>query len=222
MARNGASGNRAVIIGLGRFGGSLALELARQHTDVLAIDTSPKLVDKYADEVTHAVVADSTDEEALKQLGVHQFRRAVVAIGADLEASILTTSVLANFGIPNIWAKALSRQHARILERVGAHHVVLPEHDMGERVAHLVMGRMLDYIEFEDDYAMVKTVAPAEAVGRPLAESELRSKYGITVVSIKRRGEGFTYATADTVVRRGDLLIVAGKATDTERFAELT
>lgn len=222
MARNGASGNRAVIIGLGRFGGSLALELARQQTDVLAIDTSPKLVDKYADEVTHAVVADSTDEEALKQLGVHQFRRAVVAIGADLEASILTTSVLANFGIPNIWAKALSRQHARILERVGAHHVVLPEHDMGERVAHLVMGRMLDYIEFEDDYAMVKTVAPAEAVGRPLAESELRSKYGITVVSIKRRGEGFTYATADTVVRRGDLLIVAGKATDTERFAELT
>lgn len=222
MARNGASGNRAVIIGLGRFGGSLALELARQHTDVLAIDTSPKLVDKYAEDLTHAVVADSTDQDALKQLGVHQFRRAVVAIGADLEASILTTSVLADFGIPNIWAKALSRQHARILERVGAHHVVLPEHDMGERVAHLVMGRMLDYIEFEDDYAMVKTVAPAEAVGRPLAESELRSKYGITVVSIKRRGEGFTYATADTVVRRGDLLIVAGKATDTERFAELT
>ncbi|MPY96872.1 MAG: TrkA family potassium uptake protein [Actinophytocola sp.] len=211
-----------MIIGLGRFGGSLALELARQHTDVLAIDSSPKLVDKYAEDVTHAVVADSTDEDALKQLGVHQFRRAVVAIGADLEASILTTSVLADFGIPNIWAKALSRQHARILERVGAHHVVLPEHDMGERVAHLVMGRMLDYIEFEDDYAMVKTVAPAEAVGRPLAESELRSKYGITVVSIKRRGEGFTYATADTVVRRGDLLIVAGKATDTERFAELT
>lgn len=222
MARNGASGNRAVIIGLGRFGGSLALELARQRTDVLAIDSNAKLVDKYAEDLTHAVVADSTDEDALKQLGVHQFRRAVVAIGADLEASILTTSVLADFGIPNIWAKALSRQHARILERVGAHHVVLPEHDMGERVAHLVMGRMLDYIEFEDDYAMVKTVAPAEAVGRPLAESELRSKYGITVVSIKRRGEGFTYATADTVVRRGDLLIVAGKATDTERFAELT
>ncbi|GAA5123869.1 TrkA family potassium uptake protein [Haloechinothrix salitolerans] len=222
MARNGSSGNRAVIIGLGRFGGSLALELARQRTDVLAIDSSPKLVDKYAEDLTHAVVADSTDEDALKQLGVHQFRRAVVAIGADLEASILTTSVLADFGIPNIWAKALSRQHARILERVGAHHVVLPEHDMGERVAHLVMGRMLDYIEFEDDYAMVKTVAPAEAVGRPLAESELRSKYGITVVSIKRRGEGFTYATAETVVRRGDLLIVAGKSTDTERFAELT
>ncbi|MBA0125482.1 TrkA family potassium uptake protein [Haloechinothrix sp. YIM 98757] len=211
-----------MIIGLGRFGGSLALELVRQKTDVLAIDTSPKLIDQYSDEVTHAAVADSTDPDALRQLGVHHFKRAVVSIGADLEASILTTSLLADFGIPNIWAKALSRQHARILERVGAHHVVLPEHDMGERVAHLVMGRMLDYIEFEDDYALVKTVAPAEAVGRPLGESQLRSKYGVTVVSIKRRGEGFTYATAETVVRRGDLLIVAGKSAETEKFAELT
>ncbi|MQA60482.1 MAG: TrkA family potassium uptake protein [Actinophytocola sp.] len=211
-----------MVIGLGRFGGSLARELASKRTDVLAIDTNARLVDRYADEVTHAVVADSTDADALQQLGVHQFKRAVVAIGADLEASILTTSILADFAIPNIWAKALSRQHARILERVGAHHVVLPEHDMGEKVAHLVMGRMLDYIEFEDHYAMVKTVAPAEAVGRPLSESELRQKYGITVVSIKRPGEGFTYATAETVVRRGDLLIVAGKADDTERFAELT
>lgn len=222
MARKNTSGNRAVIIGLGRFGGSLALELARQRTEVIAIDANPKLVDRYADSVTHAAVADSTDEEALRQLGVHEFKRAVVAIGTDLEASILTTAILADFGIPNIWGKALSRQHARILERVGAHHVVLPEHDMGERVAHLVMGRMLDYIEFEDNYAMVKTVAPAEAVGRPLGESELRQKYGITIVSIKRRGEGFTYATAETVVRRGDLLIVAGKSEDTERFAELT
>ncbi len=211
-----------MIIGLGRFGGSLALELMSQRTDVLALDSNPKLVDRYADDVTHAAVVDSTDEEALRQLGVHHFTRAVVAIGADLEASILTTSVLADFGIPNIWAKALSRQHARILERVGAHHVVLPEHDMGERVAHLVMGRMLDYIEFEDDYAMVKTVAPSEAVGRPLGESQLRSKYGITVVSIKRRGEGFTYAAAETVIRRGDLLIVAGTTEETERFAELT
>ncbi|MGH3450683.1 MAG: potassium channel family protein [Haloechinothrix sp.] len=222
MAKNDNSGNRAVIIGLGRFGGSLARELTTQRTDVLALDSNPKLVDKCADDVAHAAVVDSTDDEALRQLGVHQFTRAVVAIGADLEASILTTSILADFGIPNIWAKALSHQHARILERVGAHHVVLPEHDMGERVAHLVMGRMLDYIEFEDDYAMVKTIAPAEAVGRPLGESQLRSKYGITVVSIKRRGEGFTYATAETVIRRGDLLIVAGTTEETERFAERT
>ncbi|WP_028847570.1 MULTISPECIES: TrkA family potassium uptake protein [Thermocrispum] len=222
MAKKEHSDNRAVVIGLGRFGSSLALELVSGNTEVLGLDRNEKLVNAWADDLTHVAVVDSTDEEALRQLNVHEYPRAVVAIGADLEASILTTSILSDFGVKKIWAKALSRQHAKILERVGAHHVVLPEHDMGERVAHLVMGRMLDYIEFEDDYAMVKTLAPREAVGRTLGESQLRSKYGITVVSIKRRGEGFTYATAETMVRPGDLLIVAGKAKDTERFAELT
>lgn len=222
MAKKEHPDNRAVVIGLGRFGSSLALELVSGRTEVLGLDRSEKLVNAWADELTHVAVVDSTDEEALRQLNVQDYPRAVVAIGADLEASILTTSILSDFGIKKIWAKALSRQHAKILERVGAHHVVLPEHDMGERVAHLVMGRMLDYIEFEDDYAMVKTLAPHEVVGKTLGESELRSKYGITVVSIKRRGEGFTYATAETEVRAGDLLIVAGKASDTERFAELT
>ena len=158
----------------------------------------------------------------MRQLGVHQFQRAVVGIGTDLEASILTTSVLVDFEIPHIWAKAVSRQHGRILERVGAHHVVLPEHEMGERVAHLVTGRMLDYIEFEDDYAMVKTRAPEEAVGVPLGQSRLRSKYGVTVVGVKRSGEGFTYATADTVVNRGDVLILAGRTTEVEQVADLT
>ena len=222
MAKKEHSDNRAVVIGLGRFGSSLALELVSGNTEVLGLDRNEKLVNAWADDLTHVAVVDSTDEEALRQLNVHEYPRAVVAIGADLEASILTTSILSDFGVKKIWAKALSRQHAKILERVGAHHVVLPEHDMGERVAHLVMGRMLDYIEFEDDYAMVKTLAPHEVVGKTLGESELRSKYGITVVSIKRRGEGFTYATAETEVRAGDLLIVAGKASDTERFAELT
>jgi len=222
LAKKEHPDNRAVVIGLGRFGSSLALELVSGRTEVLGLDRSEKLVNAWADDLTHVAVVDSTDEEALRQLNVQDYPRAVVAIGADLEASILTTSILSDFGIKKIWAKALSRQHAKILERVGAHHVVLPEHDMGERVAHLVMGRMLDYIEFEDDYAMVKTLAPHEVVGKTLGESELRSKYGITVVSIKRRGEGFTYATAETEVRAGDLLIVAGKASDTERFAELT
>ncbi|MBP2365915.1 trk system potassium uptake protein TrkA [Pseudonocardia parietis] len=221
-SRRHNGGNRAVVIGLGRFGGSLALELVTGRTEVLALDHREKVVNEWADRLTHAAVVDCTDEQALRQLDVHNFPRAVVAIGAELESSILATSILAEFGVPRIWAKALSRQHARILERVGAHHVVLPEHDMGERVAHLVMGRMLDYIEFEDDYAMVKTLAPEEAVGRPLGQSQLRHRYGVTVVSIKRRGEGFTYASSETVVQRGDLLIVAGRTADTERFAELS
>ncbi len=213
---------RVAVVGLGRFGSSLAMELVAHGSEVLGIDSNPKIVQQYADELTHAVVADTTDPQVMRQLGVHQFQRAVVGIGTDLEASILTTSVLVDFEIPHIWAKAVSRQHGRILERVGAHHVVLPEHEMGERVAHLVTGRMLDYIEFEDDYAMVKTRAPEEAVGVPLGQSRLRSKYGVTVVGVKRSGEGFTYATADTVVNRGDVLILAGRTTEVEQVADLT
>ncbi|MFD4638107.1 potassium channel family protein [Lentzea sp. NPDC058436] len=214
--------HRVVVLGLGRFGSSLALELVSQGVEVMAIDSDSKLVQRYADDLTHAVVADTTDAEVMRQLGVDEFERAVVGIGTNLEASILTTAVLADFGIPTIWAKAISREHGRILERIGAHHVVLPEHEMGERVAHLVTGKMLDYIEFEDDYAMIKARPPKEAIGKPLGQSKLRGKYGVTVVGVKRPGEGFTYATAETVIERGDVLIVAGKVTDVERIADLT
>lgn len=213
---------RVVVIGLGRFGSSLALSLMRRGAEVLGIDEDEHRVQHYGDELTYAAVADATDETALHQLGIPEFTRAVVAIGTDLEASILTTSLLVDFGIPNIWAKALNRRHGRILERIGAHHVVLPEHDMGERVAHLVTGRMLDYIEFDDDYAIIKTIAPAEAVGRPLGEAKLRSRFGVTVVGIKPPGADFTYATADTVVRRGDMIIVSGKIDQIEHFAGRT
>lgn len=214
--------NRVVVIGLGRFGSSLALELVSHGTEVMAIDQDPKLVQRHADDLTHAVVADSTDAEVMRQLGVDEFQLAVVGIGTNLEASILTTAVLADFGITTIWAKAISREHGRILERIGAHHVVLPEHEMGERVAHLVTGRLLDFIQFEDDYAIVKTRAPKEAVGHTLGDSRLRKKYGVTVVGVKRPGEGFTYATAETMVHAGDVLIVAGRTSEVERLADLT
>lgn len=186
MARNDRTSrtSRVVVLGLGRFGGSLALELAQRGSEVLGIDTDQEIVQGFAAELTHAAVADTTDIEVLGQLGVGDFERAVVGIGTDLEASILTVAALVDLEIPHIWAKAISRQHGRILERVGAHHVVLPEHEMGERVAHLVTGRMLDYIRFEDDFAMAKTIAPADVVDRPLGETGLRSRYGITVVII--------------------------------------
>jgi trk system potassium uptake protein TrkA len=220
--RNSAGTERIVVIGLGRFGGALAVELARDGREVLGIDHSDRLVQDYSAELTQTAVADSTDADALRQLGVPEAHTAVVAIGTNLEASILTTSLLVDFDIPNIWAKATSREQSKILRRIGAHHVVLPEQDMGERVAHLVTGRMLDFIEFEDDYALVKTLAPEEAVGRPLGESQLRSKYDVTVVGIKRPGEGFTHATAETVVRRGDVLILSGRTEDVERVANLS
>lgn len=213
---------RVAVIGLGRFGSSLANELMHRGWDVLGIDTDARLVQKYSDQLTHSAVADCTDPEVLRQLGVHDFTSAVVGIGTDIEASILVSSNLLEAEVPNIWAKAISRQHGQILERLGVHHVVLPEHEMGERVAHLVTGRMLDFIEFDDDYALVKTVAPDIATGVPLGESHVRTRYGVTVVGIKRPGEDFTYATAETVVQKGDVIVVTGKTQAVETFAELS
>ncbi|SCK38881.1 TrkA family potassium uptake protein [Streptomyces sp. WMMB 322] len=219
--RTGAGGS-VVVLGLGRFGRALALELVDEDTEVLGIDEDAEIVQALSGSLTHTVRADSTKEDALRQLGVHEFDRAVVAIGTDLEASILTASVLISFGVENVWAKAISEAHGRILTQLGVHHVVYPEHDMGQRVAHLVRGRMLDYIEFEDDFAMVKTKPPADVVGLPLSNSAVRSRYGITVVAIKRPGEGFTYATPQTVVEADDTIIVAGRTRATERFSELS
>lgn len=216
------SDHSTVVLGLGRFGSSLALELARRDVQVLGIDRDPKIVQELAEQLTHVVAADTTDPEALRQLGVPEFGHAVVAIGTHLEASILTVAALSDLGVTSIWAKAINRLQGRILERVGAHNIVLPEHEMGERVAHLVTGRMLDFIAFEDDYALVKTRAPDQAVGKSLGQARLRSKHGVTVVGIKRSGQDFTYATQDTVVESGDILIVAGKTKAAEDFAELT
>ncbi|MEU3389293.1 potassium channel family protein [Streptomyces albidoflavus] len=218
--RTGPRGS-VVVIGLGRFGRALALELVDEDTEVLGIDESTEVVQALSGHLTHAVRADSTKEDALRQLGVHEFDRAVVAIGTDLEASILTASLLISFGVENVWAKAISEAHGRILTQLGVHHVVYPEHDMGQRVAHLVRGRMLDYIEFEDDFAMVKTNPPADIVGLPLANSAVRARHGVTVVAVKRPGEGFTYATPETVVEADDTIIVAGRTRATERFSEL-
>lgn len=211
-----------MVLGLGRFGVSVARELVRRGSEVLGIDNDAVLLQHYADELTHAAVADTTDEHALRQLDVHTAARAVVGIGTNLEASILTTSVLVDFEIPHIWAKATSHQQGRILERIGAHHVILPEHEMGERVAHLVTGRMSDFIRFEDDFAMVKTHVPDHLRGVPLGQSQLRRKEHITVVGIKRPGEPFTYADADTVAEAGDVIIVSGRIDDVETFANGT
>lgn len=211
-----------VVIGLGRFGTSLAMELLESDTEVLGIDSDAKTVQALAGTLTHVVEADSTDEEALRQLSVHEFQRAVIGIGTNLEASILTASVLLGFGIPNVWAKAISHAHARILEQLGVHHVVRPEHDMGRRVAHLVRGRMLDYIEFEDGFAMVRTRPPEALLGRPLGDTHIRRDHGVTVVAVKRANQDFTYASAETVLEQGDQVIVSGRTRSVERFSELT
>ncbi|GAA3347048.1 TrkA family potassium uptake protein [Amorphoplanes nipponensis] len=214
-----------VVIGLGRFGSALALELVSRGTEVLGIDHHPKTVQALSGRIPHVITADSTDVEALRQLGVPEFHRAVVAIGTDIQASILTTSLLAELGIADIWAKAISDQHGHILARVGAHHVVAPEHDMGERVAHLLSGRMLDYVEVDQDFAMIKTRPPRDIVGVTLREARLRSKYGVTVVAVKPEApppgtpRAFTHATAETTLMYGDIILAVGTIDALERFA---
>lgn len=210
-----------VVIGLGRFGTALAESLVEQGHEVLGIDADARRVAALRDSLTHVVEADSTDPVALDQLGVVDFDRAVVAIGADVEASILTTSALVDLGRLEIWAKAMTGAHARILERIGAHHVVFPEAQMGERVAHLVAGRMLDFLALDQGFALVETEAPRSLQGRSLAELGVRARHGITVVCVKPRGGRFTYATPDTVLGPGDVVVVAGETGSAEAFAAL-
>lgn len=222
MARSQKSkANSVVVIGLGRFGGAVAKSLTHLGHDVLAIDENLALVQNWSDQLTHVVQADSRNIEALRKLGVPDFLHAVVGIGSDIEASVLTVLALSELGVPDIWAKAVNANHGKILEKTGAHHVVYPEGAMGERVAHLVTGKMIDFIEFDDDFAIVKTRPPKEALGKTLAQSGLRTRYGITVVGVKRRHEDFTYAKPDTLVVEGDLLIVSGPTDKVERFAAL-
>lgn len=210
-----------VVIGLGRFGAAVAQSLIRMGHEVLAVDEDPALVDRWADELTHVAQADSTDDEALRQLGVGDFERAVVAIGDDIEASVLTVLALAQAGVPDIWAKAITRKHGQILDRVGAHHVVYPEFSMGERVAHMLTGSMIDYIEFDDDFSIARTRAPEMTWDKTLADSSPRTHHGVTIVGVKRVGEDFTYARPETMVRRHDQLIVSGPTHKVEKFCSL-
>ena len=209
------------MVGLGRFGAACAGELDRLGREVLAIDESHELVQKWSERVTHTVQADARNLDALKQVGAQDFSVAVVAVGSLIEASVLITANLVDMQVPQIWAKAVSQSHGKILSRVGAHHVIYPEREAGERVAHLVSGRMLDFIRFDDDFVLVKMYPPKFIRGVALRDSRVRSKYKITVVGVKSPGKEFRYAETDTIVSNHDLIIISGTNADVERFAAL-
>lgn len=210
-----------LVLGLGRFGAATAGELDKLGRDVLAVDADPLLVQKWADRVRHTAVLDARDMNALQQIGAADFSVAVVAVGSSIEASVLITTNLVDLKVPQIWAKAISEAHGKILTRIGAHRVIYPEREAGERVAHLVSGRMIDFIRFDDDFALVKMYPPKPIRGKTLTESGVRTKYNITVVGVKSPGKPFTYATENTVVTNHDLIIVSGSNEDIERFAAL-
>ncbi|MEE1618141.1 TrkA family potassium uptake protein [Brachybacterium sp. J144] len=218
MART-ARDEGVLVIGLGRFGAAIALTLEKLGTQVLAIDENEELVQKYSGQLTHVVRADATQPEVLDQVGAGDFSLAVVGVGTSIEASVLIAANLVDLGKPVIWAKAISAAHGRILQRIGAHHVVYPEADAGKRVAHLVNGRLMDFIEFDDGFAIVKMRPPREVQGMTLAESDIRAKHGVTVVGVKSPGKDFTYAVPETMVAAHDVIIVSGDTHLIERFS---
>jgi trk system potassium uptake protein TrkA len=222
LARNDRTPDAVLVVGLGKFGRATATALARLGHEVLAVDADARLVQEWSGHLTHVIEADATNVDAMRQIGADEFAVAVVAIGNDIEASILSTLVLEDLAVQQIWAKAITAAHGRILERIGADHVVYPEREMGERVAHLLTGKMIEFIEFEDDFAIAKTHAPREAHGRTLGEVKLRSRYGITVVGVKSRGADFVPAMPHTLVNPGDLLIVSGPTQLIEKFSAIT
>ena len=207
-----------LVIGLGRFGSAVAMNLNSLERDILAVEKDPVLVAQFSP-LFPVVGADATRLESLEQLGAGEFSAAVVGVGA-LEASVLITANLVDIGMEQIWAKAVSREQGKILRRIGAQHVIYPEFDAGSRTAHLVDGRMLDYVEMDrEGFSIVKMRPPAEIQGFTLMESDVRRRYGVNILGVISPGQHFEYAGPDTVVAANDLIIVSGDGQLLEDFA---
>lgn len=208
-----------VVIGLGRFGGSIVSELIELDADVMAVDIDPALVDEYADIATQAVVADSTDESVLKSLGIHNVEDVIVAIGENIQASILTTLILKELGVPNLTVKAQNDHHEKVLRKVGADKVVRPERDMGIRVANNVLSNnILDYLELSDEHSIAELHVTGKIVGHTLIELDVRARYGVNIVAIKRSKDILVSPQANEVIQINDVLIVIGSDDDIHHF----
>ncbi|USK35509.1 TrkA family potassium uptake protein [Bacillus sp. F19] len=207
------------VIGLGRFGGSICRELSEEGMEVMAIDMDEDRVNEYANIASHAVVGDSTDEAVLKSLGIRNFDHVIVAIGDNIQSSILTTLMLKELGVKFITVKAQNDYHEKILRKIGADQIVHPERDMGRRIAHnLISNNVLDYLELSDEHSIVEIAVNNKLSGNTLIDLDIRAKYGINIVAIKRGKEIFVTPQADEVIQKDDILIVIGADTDIDRF----
>ncbi|MFZ1411302.1 MAG: TrkA family potassium uptake protein [Micropruina sp.] len=214
------SDETVLVVGLGLFGSAVARSLTEMHVPLIAITDEHAQALHYADDFTHVIEMDPADPEALQQIGISQIRKAVVAL-SKVELSIMTVLALGEAGVQEIWARAATKAHGAILERIGAHHVIYSEASTGRRVAHAVSGFMIDYFEFEDGFAMARTRAPRMTWDKPLRDSLVRTQNKITVVGVKRAGQDFIYAVPETVIQRGDELIVSGRTEQVDAFCRL-
>src|SRR5690625_4862024 len=207
------------VIGLGRFGGSICRELSLEGMSVLAIDINETKVNEFKNIVTHAVIADATDEATLKDLGVNNIDHVIVGIGDNIQASILTTVMLSDFGIKKITVKAQDDYHERILKKIGAHQVVHPERDMGKRIAHsIICNNILDYLELSDEHSIFEVKARQKMIGKTLEQLAIRAKYGCNVVAIKQGDEINVSPGAQLKIAANDILIIIGSDKDLSRF----
>ncbi|EPY2273702.1 potassium channel family protein [Clostridium sporogenes] len=204
-----------VVIGLGRFGTSVAKTLYTLGNDVLAIDSSEDIVQSISDSVTHSVQIDATDENSLRALGIRNFDVAVITIGSDIQASTMATLLVKEMGVKHIIAKANTEIHAKVLYKIGADRVVFPERDMGVRVAHnLVSTNILDYIELSPNYSIAEIVIPKPWHGKTLNELNIRANYGINVVALKRGEEINVSPVAEDTIESGDIIVAIGSEED--------
>lgn len=209
-----------LVIGLGKFGKSCAKELVNLNYDVLGVDENPRLVNEASSYLTHAVQADSTDEDFLNSLGIDNFDSCIVAIGDNQEASVMITVLLKEHGAKNIIAKAQSEVHAKILQKVGADQVVLPEHDMGIKLAHsLTHKNIYDLVDISDDYSIVSITAPKEWINKSLGELSPRDKYGVNIIAIESSSNNpNVFPNATTVINKNDVVVVIGDNNNLEKL----
>ncbi|MBO0444645.1 potassium channel family protein [Vagococcus fluvialis] len=207
------------IIGLGRFGGSVCQELIKSDQEVLAIDSCEDRVNEYMNIATHAVVANAQDEATLRSLGLRNFDHVIVAIGEDIQASILVTLMAKEMGVPKITAKAQNEYHARVLEKIGADIVVHPERDMGIRLGHkLTSNNMLDFIELSENYSLAEVIVTNKKFyNRTIEEINFRQHFNLTIVAIRRgKNELIVSPPADQLILENDILLVVGKNDDVD------
>jgi trk system potassium uptake protein len=212
------------VIGLGRFGSAMARTLAELGHEVIGIDGDEEKVRHLADSISVALQLDATDEKALRAAGIQDVGCAVVSIGENIESSLLVVMLVREMGIERIVAKAVTPLHGRILEKLGVSRVIFPEREMAIRIAHsLVTPNVLDYIELSRDFSIVELPAPEEFVGRTLKQLELRPRYGLTLIAVKRKAADGKETTnispsADEMIRNGDILALLGS---NERLSQL-
>lgn len=210
------------VIGLGRFGTSVARRLHEASQEVLGIDVSEERIDEAELYVTHAVIADSTDEKALTSIGIRNFDCVIVGIGNDIQSSILTVMILKDLGVKKVIAKALNKLHGKVLDRIGADWIIYPERDMGERVANqLLSPNVLNYIELSKEYNIEEIMIPEKMAEKSLRELNIRAKYNISAIAVFREGNIIISPSPDEIIQKGDLLVMIGNREDLAEFANL-